>query len=617
MTGSFRFERTWGAEPGPDGAARFRIWAPGQGSVSLVATASGAIEPMRPAGEGWFALKSCAVAVGESYAFALGDGGMRVPDPAARAQAGDVHGPSLLVDPGAYRWETADWQGRPWPEAVVYELHTGSFTQDGTFAGVEAKLDHLVETGVTAIELMPVAQFSGNRGWGYDGVLLYAPHVAYGGPDGLKRLVDRAHARGLMVLLDVVYNHFGPDGNYLGLYAPQFFDASRQTPWGTAIDYAKTPVRRFFIENALYWLEEFRLDGLRLDAIDQIRDRSTPHILEELASEVRQRLGKRHIHLTTEDERNITRLHARDDTGRPRLYTAEWNDDVHHVAHVIATGEQEGYYADYLVQPAAKLARALAEGYVYQGEPSRFHEGRPRGEPSRKLPPLAFVNFLQNHDQIGNRAFGERLTVLAEPETIELLTAIVLLSPQVPMLYMGEEWGEVRPFHFFTDFRGDLANAVREGRRNEFRRWPQFADPQLRARIPDPNAIETFERSRLDWSAPARLPFSRRLALVRRLLDVRRRELAPRLAAVKGDAALAREVDGDVMRVTWSLDGARYSVVANLSGAVSRLGARITQGLRDDDRLIFELPEGAGKRLAAGELPAWSCAFRVATGQQR
>jgi len=617
MTGSFRFERSWGAELGHDGAARFRIWAPGQGSVSLVAAAHGALEPMRPAGDGWFALKSRTVAVGEPYAFALGDGGMRVPDPAARAQAGDVHGPSLLVDPGAYRWETADWQGRPWSEAVIYELHTGTFSKEGTFAGIEAKLDHLVETGITAIELMPVAQFSGNRGWGYDGVLLYAPHIAYGGVDGLKRLVDRAHARGLMVLLDVVYNHFGPDGNYLHLYAPQFFDASRQTPWGAAIDYAQAPVRRFFIENALYWLEEFRLDGLRLDAIDQIRDRSTPHILEELAAEVRQRLGDRHIHLTTEDERNITRLHARDASGRPRLYTAEWNDDVHHVAHVIATGEQEGYYADYLVQPAAKLARALAEGYVYQGEPSRFHEGRPRGEPSGQLPPLAFVNFLQNHDQIGNRAFGERLTALAEPETIDLLTAIVLLSPQVPMLYMGEEWGERRPFQFFTDFHGDLANAVREGRRNEFRRWPQFSDPKLRARIPDPNAIETFERSRLDWSARERAPFSRRLALVRRLLDVRRRELVPRLAAVEGDAALAREVDGPVIRVTWNLGGERYSVVANLSGEARPLVARITQGLRSDDRVIFELPAGVAQRLGAGALPAWSCAFNLATEQHR
>jgi malto-oligosyltrehalose trehalohydrolase len=616
MTGSFRFARSWGAEPGRDGTVRFRIWAPAQDKVSLVAAAGGAREAMRAAGEGWFELASRAVAVGEPYAFALGDG-MAVPDPAARAQAGDVHGPSLLVDPGAYRWQTADWQGRPWSEAVIYELHTGTFAEDGTFAGIESKLDHLADLGITAIELMPVAQFSGNRGWGYDGVLPYAPHVAYGGPDGLKHLVDKAHARGLMVLLDVVYNHFGPDGNYLNLYAPQFFDATRQTPWGAAIDYAQAAVRRFFIENALYWLEEFRLDGLRLDAIDQIHDASTPHILEELAAEVRQRLAHRHIHLTTEDERNITCLHARDASGRLRLYTAEWNDDVHHVAHVLATGEREGYYADYLDAPAAKLARGLAEGYVYQGEPSPFHDGRPRGEPSRQLPPVAFVNFLQNHDQIGNRAFGERLTTLAEPETIELLTAIMLLGPQVPLLYMGEEWGETRPFLFFTDFRGDLANAVREGRRNEFRRWPQFSDPKLRARIPDPNAIETFEGSRLDWRKPGKEPFGRRLALVRRLLEVRRREIAPRLAAVKGDEAVAREVDGPVIRVAWRLGGDRLSVVANLSGEVRPLAAHIREGLGDGDRLIFELPAGAARRLGSGELPAWSCVFSLATGQQR
>lgn len=611
MTDRFRFERAWGAEPGSDGAARFRIWAPGQNSVSLATAATDATEAMRPIGDGWFELESRAVAIGAPYAFAL-DNGMRVPDPAARAQAGDVHGQSLLTDPGAYRWKTADWQGRPWSEAVIYELHTGTFSQNGTFAAIEAKLDHLANIGITAIELMPVAQFSGNRGWGYDGVLLYAPHIVYGGPDGLKRLVDRAHSRGLMVLLDVVYNHFGPDGNYIGLYAPQFFDALRQTPWGAAIDYRQAPVRRFFIENALYWLEEFRLDGLRLDAIDQIRDESKPHILEELATEVRQRFGNRHIHLTTEDERNVAHLHERNASGQPRFYTAEWNDDAHHVVHVLATGEQEGYYIDYVDEPAAKLARALAEGYIYQGEPSRFHHGRKRGKPSRHLTPLAFVNFLQNHDQIGNRAFGERLTVLAQSEVVDLFSAIVLLSPQVPMLYMGEEWGATTPFQFFADFHGELASAVREGRRNEFQRWPQFSDPRLRARIPDPNAVETFERSRLDWSVLTRPPYSRRLALMRHLLDVRRRELVPRLAALEGDATLACAVDGRVISVAWDLGGERYSVVANLSGEVRSLPERIAETLRDKSSPIFELPSGTAQELASGSLPAWSCVFSLA-----
>jgi maltooligosyltrehalose trehalohydrolase len=611
MTAGFHFERSWGAELKENGAARFRIWAPGQRSPSVVIVETDTLEAMQPTGDGWFELESSAVGDGAPYCFSLDDG-LRVPDPAARAQVRDVHGPSLLVNPRAYRWETLHWKGRPWSEAVVYELHTGTFSNDGTFAGIESKLDHLVETGITAIELMPVAQFPGNRGWGYDGVLLYAPHSAYGSPDDLKRLIDRAHSRGLMVLLDVVYNHFGPDGNYLHLYAPQFFDASRATPWGAAIDYTQPPVRRFMIENALYWLEEYQCDGLRLDAIDQIRDPSTPHILEELAAEVRRRFPERHIHLTTEDNRNITRLHERDAAGKPLLYTAEWNDDLHHVAHVIATGESEGYYVDYINGPSAMFARALAEGYVYQGEPSPFDDGKPRGEPSVYLPPLAFVNFLQNHDQIGNRAFGERLTALSEPAAIDVLTAILLLAPQIPMLFMGEEWGETRPFQFFTDFSGDLAAAVRDGRRNEFRKWRQFTDPQLRAKIPDPNAIATFDNSRLDWSAPTPSPYSERLALVRRLLDVRHRVLAPLLSDVGGNTAFACDTDDGIFHVAWNLGDRRYSVVANLTEQSRPMSVPIAKAVRELRTPIFELPDDAASRLDTGELPAWSCVFDLA-----
>ena len=488
MSARFAFERKWGAEPLEDGCARFRLWAPGQQSVSLFAETSGTSQAMQAAGDGWFEIVTDAVPIETGYCFELPDG-MRVPDPAARAQIGDVHGASRLVDPRAYQWKTADWRGRPWHEAVIYELHTGTFTEDGTFAGTEAKLDYLAELGVTAVELMPVAQFSGERGWGYDGVLLYAPHTAYGGPEALKRLIDAAHERGLMMLLDVVYNHFGPDGNYLHLYAPQFFNPNRHTPWGAAIDYTKPAVRSFCVENALYWLEEYRFDGLRLDAIDQIHDASSPSILEELAETVRNRITDRHIHLTTEDNRNITRLHERDAAGQPKRYDAEWNDDVHHAAHVIATGEQDGYYIDYQTQPVKQLARALASGYIYQGEASPFLDGAPRGEPSADLPPTAFVDFLQNHDQIGNRAFGERLTSLAGPQAIDALTAVLLLSPHIPLIYMGEEWGETQPFFFFTDFHGDLGDAVREGRRNEFSKWQSFRDAANREKIPDPNAF--------------------------------------------------------------------------------------------------------------------------------
>jgi maltooligosyltrehalose trehalohydrolase len=610
MSRSFAFEGVWGVQLMADGQARFRLWAPGQQTLSLIAEASGAKHAMGRREDGWFELDTDSVPVGTGYMFELADG-MRVPDPAARAQIGGVHGPSRLVDPRAYRWRTANWRGRPWHEAVIYELHVGTFSPEGTFAGVESRLDHLADIGITAIELMPVAQFSGDRGWGYDGVLLYAPHVAYGGPEGLKSLIDAAHERGLMVLLDVVYNHFGPDGNYLHLYAPEFFAPDRQTPWGVSIDYTRPAVRSFLIENALYWLEEYRFDGLRLDAIDHIHDPSSPSIMEELASVVRSRIPDRHVHLTTEDSRNITALHARGEEGQPLLYTAEWNDDVHHVAHVLATGEADGYYVDYQAGPAAMLARALASGYVYQGEDSPYFEA-PRGEPSGGLPPVAFVDFLQNHDQIGNRAFGERMTTLAPEEAIDALTAILLLSPHIPLLYMGEEWGETRPFLFFTDFHGELGDAVREGRRNEFRRWRSFQDPLHRERIPDPNAQQTFQDSKLNWNALGGGSNRKRLSLVKRLLALRQSELMPRLAGIGGNCAVAQYADGAVIDLAWRLgDGSEYTMTANLSGEPWPVPAALPLATRTGHRLLFELPDGAAQRLQRGRLEAWSVVFTI------
>ena len=535
---SFAFATSWGATVLEGGGARYRLWAPGEEHIALVAKDSGASLAMLRSEDGWFGLETDAIEVGGGYAFDVG--GRMVPDPAARAQIGDVHGPSRLVDPRAYAWRTGDWRGRPWEEAVIYELHPGTFSSAGTFESIEEKLDHLASLGVTAIELMPVAQFAGRRGWGYDGVLLYAPHTAYGGPAWLKSLVDAAHARGLMMLLDVVYNHFGPDGNYLGLYAPNFFHAERHTPWGAAIAYEKPPVRRFFIENALYWLQEFRFDGLRLDAIDQIDDPAETPILEELAAEVRRTITDRYIHLTTEDDRNIVRLHQRHEDGRPRLYDGEWNDDFHHAAHVLATRESEGYYADFA--ETADLARSLAEGYVYQGQPSGYRDGAPRGEPCASLPPTAFVNFLQNHDQIGNRAFGERLTTLTDETTAELLMAVLLLAPHTPLIFMGEEWGDRRPFCYFTDFTGDLATAVREGRRAEFKKWPVFADPANREKIPDPNAPETAGSSVVDWAYAETPQGQSRLALVRNLLDVRAREISAASCGDRGGAGELRNI---------------------------------------------------------------------------
>jgi len=595
LTGNFHFRKCWGAEP-VEGAWKFRVWAPAQERMALRVARADTELPMREAGDGWFEVETAAIHVDQGYSFVLADGTV-VNDPAARAQFGNVHGPSRLIDPMAYEWRSAAWRGRPLEEVILYELHTGAFSPEGTFDGVRRRLDYIADLGVTAIELMPVAQFGGNRGWGYDGVLLYAPHQVYGGPEGLKHLVDATHQRDLMVFLDVVYNHFGPEGNYLNLYAPDFFHPERRTPWGSAIAYEKKPVRDFFIENALFWLEEYRLDGLRLDAVDSIDDQSEEPILEKLAQAVRSRCTNRHVHLMTEDDRNITRLHERDAEGRPRLYSTEWNDDFHHAAHQIATHESFGYYCDYCDTPVERLARALATGFIYQGESSAHRDGKLRGEPSAHLPPAAFLNFLQNHDQVGNRAFGERLAVLADPAIVDALTAILLLSPQIPLLFMGEEYGETRPFNFFTDFPEELGALILEGRCREFAKWPAFADTENRARIAAPNAESTFAASRLDWDKLGRRAHRQRLELVKRLLGVRSREIVPLIAAIGGNAGSAEMLGERAFAVIWEMsDGGALSLIANLgSDPVPLPEVRA-------ERLIFSYGAGAADAFRARKL---------------
>jgi maltooligosyltrehalose trehalohydrolase len=587
------FETTWGTSMSPDGTTRFRIWAPAKDEVSLIGVACGIEMPMRASGEGWFAIATREVAAGEGYCFRFKDG-MTVPDPAARAQVGDVSGPSRLVDPLAYQWRCPSWIGRRWEEAVIYELHVGTFTPAGTFAGVVGKLDHLSDLGVTAIELMPVGQFAGARGWGYDGVLPYAPHAAYGGPEGLKRLVDAAHARDLMVLLDVVYNHLGPVGNYLPLYAPEFFERQERTPWGAAIAWDKLQVRQFFFENALYWLEEFKVDGLRLDAASRLGD----SVLLELASLVRARVGEREVHLCLEDSRNRARLYERDVEGRPCRFTAGWNDDVHHAAHVLVTGETDGYYGDY-PRPAPMLARALAEGYAYQGEHSSYRGGE-RGEPSAALPPGAFIDFWQNHDQIGNRPLGDRLNTLVEPTTIDLLAALVLLSPHIPLLFMGDEWGERRPFLFFTDFAGELGVRIGELRHQEFRGWRGFEEAWRLGRIPHPNAKSTFAACVLDWPAFERAPHARRLAFTRALLATRAREIAPRLGGMRSHRGRSDMLGERAFQIDWRLgDGTGLKAFANFSEApvaCSRVHARTLHASSRD----------LSARVGEGELPGGS-----------
>lgn len=542
----------------PNGDIRFRLWAPGAESVGLFLDGGRAAFSMRKTSDGWHELLTHEAKPGSLYQYVLPDG-MMVPDPASRFQPDDVHGPSEVIDPVSYDW-TVDWAGRDWDDVVLYEIHIGAFTAEGTFRAAIEKLDHLAWLGVTAIEIMPVSDFPGRRNWGYDGVLLYAPDSSYGRPEDFKALVEAAHARGIAVLLDVVYSHFGPDGNYLPLYAPAFFTELRHTPWGAAINYdgcGSKPVREFVIHNALYWLEEFNLDGLRFDAAHAIIDEGAKHLLDELVERAHALAG-RPIHLLLENEENDACRLVHQGCA-PAHYTAQWNDDLHHVLHVAATHECTGYYADYEGRTDL-LAKALAEGFAYQGQMMSYR-GSPRGTPSGFLPPGAFVAFIQNHDQIGNRAFGERLGMIAPANVMRALSAVYLLLPQTPMIFMGEEWGAQQPFPFFCDFDGDLAEAVREGRREEFARFPEFADPEQRGRIPDPLADATFKSAKLNWN----LIDTAHLGRYQALLLVRRRKIAPLLKQIKRGGAGAVYGDGAV-QVRWRIgfDGTLV-LSANLS----------------------------------------------------
>jgi malto-oligosyltrehalose trehalohydrolase len=481
--------------------------------------------------DGWFVLHHQAAGPGDWYQFII-DNDLLVPDPISRCQAGDIHGPSVICNPDGYSWHDGRWQGRPWEETVFYELHVGTFSPEGIFQGVTERLDYLVQLGITAIELMPVAEFPGNRNWGYDGALLFAPCSRYGGPDELKELVDAAHQRGLMVFLDVVYNHFGPEGNYLYVYARDAFFTERfHTPWGAAINFSGPDsriVRDFYIANAMYWLEEFHMDGLRFDAVHSIYDQSRPDILEEIARRVRDGPGsRRQIHLILENDHNCARYLARQADGQPEFFTAQWNDDFHHACHILLTGETEGYYQDYRDKPIHHLGRCLTEGFAYQGEQSPYRQGEIRGEPSNHLPPSAFVAFLQNHDQIGNRALGERLIALSDQRDLEIFIALLLLAPSPPLLFMGEEFGAQTPFCFFCDFSAELAASVTAGRRKEFARFSQFSSPESRAAIPDPNSATTFLMSRLNWQAVEQNRHNSFLLMYRKLLLLRQQVIVP------------------------------------------------------------------------------------------
>ncbi|MFA7943674.1 malto-oligosyltrehalose trehalohydrolase [Pseudomonas brenneri] len=555
---------------------RFALWAPDASYVSVELHNAQSV-PMQPQAEGWF-VAQVRCGAGTRYHYTI-DGEQDVPDPASRLQHGDVHGDSVVVDPLAYPWRHGSWQGRPWHEAVIYELHVGIL---GGYAAVEQHLPRLAELGVTAIELMPLAQCPGERNWGYDAVLPYAPQASLGTPDQLKHLIDSAHGHGLAVILDVVYNHFGPDGNYLGHYAKGFFREDRHTPWGAGIDFRRRQVRDFFIDNALMWLVEYRFDGLRLDAVHAIND---PAFLKELAQRVREQVDPgRHVWLVLENEFNQARL-------LQQGFDAQWNDDGHNALHVLLTGETDAYYADFADDPTAKLARCLGEGFVYQGDTTRH--GIQRGEPSGHLPPSAFVLFLQNHDQIGNRALGERLHQLCSPQALQAATTLLLMSPMIPLLFMGDEVNAEQPFLFFTDHHGELAEAVREGRRNEFADFTAFSDPERRARIPDPNAVQTFRRSiPLFSQAP--------VALYRQLLSLRQQHIVPHLP---GSTALGAQVLGQgAVSARWRLgNGSVLQIDLNLGPTALLHPAGISELFSTSSDPALLTPFSARVSLAPGK----------------
>lgn len=547
------------------GTTRFNLWAPDAKTVAIDVRGQSEPVPLQQQGDGWFSTHlNCGV--GAEYRFLIDDE-RYVPDPASHSQVGDVHGYSRVVDHANYPWQAADWLGNSWQQTIIYELHVGLM---GGYKGVEKRLPTLAALGVTAIELMPLHQFPGTRNWGYDGVLLSAPANAYGSVEELKSLIDTAHQLGLMVFVDVVYNHFGPDGNYLPSYASSFFRSDIHTAWGSAIDFRRTEVRDFFCENALMWVLDYRVDGLRFDAVHAISEKN---FLVEMASRLRSSIPpERHLHLMLENEENSAFL-------LQQGFNAQWNDDGHNVLHHLLTNETEGYYEDFCQDPTQKLARCLQEGFIFQGDTNRH--GKCRGEPSAHLPPTSFVLFLQNHDQVGNRAFGERLPLLANRDALKAATALVLLSPMIPLLFMGEEWGCEQPFFYFTDHHDELAVSVREGRRNEFADFAHFVDSEIRERIPDPNDEKTFSACALDYencTQPVQMEW---LDFYRYLLELRHVEIIPRLHGARADGA---QVLGDAaVSACWHMgDGSALRIDLNLSSTAVAIS-----GQRQYEKVVF------------------------------
>jgi maltooligosyltrehalose trehalohydrolase len=540
-----------------DGAATtFRVWAPAADALTLVL--GDRTRSMEPTGDGVFVLEGVDAPPGTRYRFRL-DGEGPFPDPASRFQPEGGHGPSEVVDPTAYEWGDADWSGVAREDLVIYELHVGAFSDAGTFDAVRERLSYLKTLGVTALELMPVHDFPGDRNWGYDPAALFAPARAYGRPDALRRLVDAAHQAGLAVLLDVVYNHFGPDGAYANAFAP-FLTDKYETPWGPAMnldDEGADGVRRFFLDNALHWLREYHVDGLRLDATHALHDESSPHFLAELSDAVDEHVDGPERHLIAEDHRNQNRLvRPRDEDGYG--LDGVWSDDLHHQLRVLTAGDREGYYRDYQDTTAADIATTLRDGWFYRGEHSE-HLGEPRGTDPAPIERSQCVVFIQNHDQVGNRPTGNRLTDDVSLPVYRALSVLLCVAEELPLLFMGQEWAASTPFQFFTDHNDEIGPSVTEGRKEEFADFSGFDGT-----VPDPQDPATFERSVLDWDEPRRPPHDGVLALYRDLLALRPGLGAPMHTEAPTDTTLV--VDRPPVHVTVNLEGhARFDLPADLA----------------------------------------------------
>jgi maltooligosyltrehalose trehalohydrolase len=577
---------TLGATIGPDGV-RFRVWAPAHERVE-VHLGEGRREPLRPAADGLFETLVPGLQAGARYGFVL-DGEGPFPDPYSRSQPDGVHGLSAVVDPNQYEWHDAAWPGLHIQGLVIYQCHVGTFTPEGTFDSLIRQLPRLKDLGVTAIEPLPVAEFPGTRNWGYDGVDLFAASHVYGGPEGLRRLVDAAHQHGLGIVLDVVYNHLGPDGNYLRQFSTDYFTDRYHTPWGDAINYdgpRSEWVRRFVIDNARFWIDEYHVDGLRLDATHAIYDASPRHILQELSESVRNAAPKPVVLIAETSENAVRYLQPASQGGFGM--DAVWADDFHHTMRRYLAGDHEGYFEDF-EGTLAEVARCTDQGWLYQGQLSR-HAGHPRGSPARDRPAWQFVYVLQNHDQVGNRAFGERLHHQIDLDRYRVASAVLLFLPFTPMLFMGQEFAASTPFQYFTDHNPELGKLVTEGRRREFQAFSAFADPAVRERIPDPQAESTFQNSKLRLEEAERTSGREMIELYRALLQLRRED--PVLSDQERECTSAEPVGEDVLVVRrWR--GAEQRIL------VANFGETPAQAPPDTERVLLSTSSAQDRQVPA------------------